>query len=521
MLHTYASMLEVWREACRHIEIAESVAAIADQLSQWLPIKRLLIRRLDPVTYHLETVADTLGSKDESRDRGLTELSSDNIERLMKWCQLGELAHCASRHHEHSFTLAAIPTSLTDNVLIGPLISEHDTVGLLIMQLRPDAKISEHDEVLCKRLLEPFAAALENDRRLRELKALRESAEADKRSLLSRLGRNALGDTVIGADNGLRQVMQRVQQVADSDAAVLVLGETGSGKEVIARSVHQRSTRAGGPFIRVNCGAIPPELVDSELFGHEKGSFTGAVSRRRGWFERADEGTLFLDEIGELPMAAQVRLLRVLQDGSFERVGGETSIQVDVRVVAATNNDLARMVQRGEFREDLWYRIAVFPIVLPPLRERSEDIPALAEHFAERAARRFGMKPQVLSAHDLSLLAAYPWPGNVREFNSVLERAVILGDGERLDVSQALGVASETTPTLPQSTSSNSERKQLKNTEIQPLDVVIRSHIERALVASRGRIEGPEGAADILRINPHTLRARMRKLAIDWSRYRQ
>ncbi|MFM9270739.1 sigma-54 interaction domain-containing protein [Halomonas elongata] len=514
-------MLEVWREACRHIEIAESVAAIADQLSQWLPIKRLLLRRLDPITYHLETVADALGSWDESRDRGLTELSSDDIEHLMQWCQRGELARCASRHNEYPFALAAIPNSLTDNVLIGPLISEHDTVGLLIMQLHPDAKVSENDEVLCKRLLEPFAVALENDRRLRELKALRESAEADKRSLLSRLGRDALGDTVIGADNGLRQVMQRVQQVADSDAAVLVLGETGSGKEVIARSVHQRSTRAGGPFIRVNCGAIPPELIDSELFGHEKGSFTGAVSRRRGWFERADEGTLFLDEIGELPMAAQVRLLRVLQDGSFERVGGETSIQVDVRVVAATNNDLARMVQRGEFREDLWYRIAVFPIVLPPLRERSEDIPALAEHFAERAARRFGMKPQVLSAHDLSLLAAYPWPGNVREFNSVLERAVILDDGERLDVSQALGVASETTPTLPQSTSSNAECKQLQNKEIQPLDVVIRSHIERALVASRGRIEGPEGAADILRINPHTLRARMRKLAIDWSRYRQ
>ena len=194
-------------------------------------------------------------------------------------------------------------------------------------------------------MLEPCAVALDNDHRLHELRALREAAEADKRFLLTRLGREELSAPIIGADRGLRSVMERVGLVTRSDVPVLILGETGSGKEVIARAIHDRSPRARGPFLRVNCGAIPPELIDSELFGHEKGSFTGATATRRGWFERANEGTLFLDEIGELPFAAQVRLLRVLQDGSFERVGGEHSIKVDVRIIAATHRDLAVMVQ--------------------------------------------------------------------------------------------------------------------------------------------------------------------------------
>ena len=217
---------------------------------------------------------------------------------------------------------------------------------------------------------------------MREIGALREAAEADKRSLLTKLGRRALGDTVVGADAGLRAVMERVELVARSDVPVLILGETGTGKELVARLIHNRSPRSAGPFIRVNCGAIPSELIDSQLFGHERGAFTGAVETRLGWFERADGGTLLLDELGELPLAAQVRLLRILQDGWLERVGGHSQIKVDVRMVAATHRDLAAMAAEGRFREDLWYRIAVFPIALPPLRDRREDIAALAAHFA-------------------------------------------------------------------------------------------------------------------------------------------
>ncbi len=241
-------------------------------------------------------------------------------------------------------------------------------------------------------LLEPFAVALENDHRLRELVALRESLEADKRSLLSRLDRHDISDSIVGAETGLKPVMEQIELVAHSDTPVLILGETGAGKEVVARAIHQRSRRTSGPFLRVNCGAIAPDLVDSELFGHERGSFTGAVGTRQGWFERADGGTLFLDECGELTPAAQVRLLRILQDGTFERVGGERALHVDVRIVAATHRDLAAMTEDGRFRQDLWYRLAVFPIRLPPLRDRPADISALAAHFALRRPSGWGCR---------------------------------------------------------------------------------------------------------------------------------
>jgi transcriptional regulator with GAF, ATPase, and Fis domain len=368
-------------------------------------------------------------------------------------------------------------------------------------------------------LLEPFAVALENDRRLRELTSLREALEADNRSLLSRLGRHDIVDSIVGAENGLKSVMEQIELVAPADAPVLVLGETGSGKEVVARAIHARSRRATWPFLRVNCGAIPPELVDSELFGHEKGSFTGAVNIRKGWFERADGGTLFLDECGELPPAAQVRLLRILQDGTFERVGGEKQLTVDVRIVAATHRDLHALVAAGRFREDLWYRVAVFPIRLPPLRERKQDIPSLAAHFALRAAKRLGAVPLVPGPEDIDLLLAYPWPGNVRELAAVIERAAILGDGKRLDVAGALGgIAAPPRPAptvaLPGPASLQPAPQQLT------LDRAMAEHIEAALRRTHGRIEGPFGAAQLLQINPHTLRARMRKLGLDWRRFR-
>jgi transcriptional regulator with GAF, ATPase, and Fis domain len=345
--------------------------------------------------------------------------------------------------------------------------------------------------------------------------------------------RDGLDDRIIGADGGLRPVMDRVAQVARSTAPVLILGETGSGKEVVARAIHLQSLRAGGPFIRVNCGAVSPELIDSELFGHERGSFTGAMASRRGWFEQAHEGTLFLDEIGELSPAAQVRLLRVLQDGILQRVGGENPLKVDVRVVAATHRDLAEMVRAERFREDLWYRLAVFPIALPPLREHREDIPAMAAHFARRAAARFGVTARPPTIRDLSLLAAYDWPGNARELAAVIDRAVLLGDGGQLDVERALGLATVSATATAGGGLSPATRlgghpavdwplatPAPRPEEIEPLDVVIRRHIERALAATAGRVEGPHGAARLLRINPHTLRARMRKLGIAWSRFR-
>jgi transcriptional regulator with GAF, ATPase, and Fis domain len=329
--------------------------------------------------------------------------------------------------------------------------------------------------------------------------------------------RQAGDERLIGGDTGLAAVMARAHLVSRSSAPVLLFGETGTGKEIIARAVHEHSTYRSGPFHRVNCGAIPSELIDSELFGHEPGAFTGAVARRKGWFEQADGGTLFLDEVGELALAAQVRLLRVVQDGEVVRVGGERAVKVRVRIVAATHRDLPAMVEAQAFREDLYYRLAVFPIVIPPLRDRPSDIRAFAEYFAERAANRFGLRAVPITDDEVRVLAEYRWPGNVREMAAVMDRAVLIGQGRSLDVAGALGQASRTGPAPSVRTGADNGPPAM----IEPLDVVIRRHIEAALQAAHGRVEGPHGAARTLRVNPHTLRARMRKLRIDWRGFRQ
>lgn len=374
---------------------------------------------------------------------------------------------------------------------------------------------------LARDLALPFGVVLANQQRRRVLNSERDAAEAERRTLLQRIKRPGLGDAIVGAEAGLREVMEAVEQVAPSDAPVLILGETGTGKEVVARALHVHSRRAKGPCLRVNCGAIPPELIDSELFGHERGSFTGVVGARKGWFERADGGTLFLDEIGELSAAAQVRLLRVLQDGSFQRVGGESRLNVDVRLVAATNLDLWTAVAVGKFREDLWFRIAVFPIPLPPLRERLQDIPALAAHFSLRAAERLGLPTRIPDASDLALLSAYPWPGNVRELASVIERAAILGNGKRLEVARSLGVHPGVGRSDPGSSASASKGLPSPESPVLPtLAEINRQHIEAALDRSHGRVDGPFGAARLLNLNPNTLRSKMCKLGIAPRTYR-
>jgi transcriptional regulator with GAF, ATPase, and Fis domain len=323
------------------------------------------------------------------------------------------------------------------------------------------------------------------------------------------------GERLIGGDTGLAAVMARARMVARSLAPVLLFGETGTGKEILARAVHEHSTFRSGPFRRVNCGAIAPELIDSELFGHEQGAFTGAVTRRKGWFEQAHGGTLFLDEVGELALAAQVRLLRVVQDGEVVRVGGERPVRVKVRIVAATHRDLPAMVESRTFREDLYYRLSVFPIVIPPLRDRPSDIRAFAEYFADRAANRFGLRSVPVSDDDVRVLARYRWPGNVREMAAVMDRAVLIGQGRVLDVAAALGQGPPTA-----SSPSASGAVAAQPVSIEPLDVVMQRHIEAALRETYGRVDGPHGAARLLRINPHTLRARMRKLKIDRRRFR-
>jgi len=503
-------LLDVWRQACREPRIDISAGAIAEIVRRRLPCDRLLVRRLDPLLGRLETLV-VIGQA------GGVAPPAPAPEGLVAWCLSGRVQRGPAAAVGQRLP-GLVPEAWDGAVLCGGLAFEDQALGVLALGAdQAGAYRLEHEPILAA-LCEPIAVALRNDHQLRELKALREAAEADRRSLLARLDRQDIADTIVGERSGLEGVMREVDLVARSDAPVLILGETGTGKEVVARAVHSRSARAAGPFLRVNCGAIPPELADSELFGHERGSFTGAVARRQGWFERADGGTLFLDEIGELTPAVQVRLLRILQDGSFERVGGHQPLHADVRLIAATHQDLQAMVAAGRFRADLWYRIHVFPIRLPPLRERPEDIPALARHFAQRAAQRLGLMPQAPAPADIALLLAYPWPGNVRELAAVMERAAILGDGRRLAVAEALGGG--VVPEPPPALAGGGVAAPAADQALATLDSAARVHIEAALTRCLGRIEGPFGAARVLGVNPNTLRARMRRLGIDWGRFR-
>jgi formate hydrogenlyase transcriptional activator len=310
------------------------------------------------------------------------------------------------------------------------------------------------------------------------------------------LDRASMFEEIVGSSSALQSVLAQVAKVAQTDSTVLILGETGTGKELVARAVHKRSRRASGAFIRVNCAAIPPSLVASELFGHEKGAFTGASQRRLGRFEAADGGTIFLDEIGELPPEAQVSLLRVLQEREIERVGSSHPIAVDVRVLAATNRDLEDAVERGTFREDLFYRLNVFPIRLPPLRERAEDIPILVEYLVDRLAKQSGKIIRKIEKQTLQRLTAYDWPGNVRELQNVIERAVVLVEGETFAIDESW----------------LAKRRGRSGSMLADGE---KAMIEAALAESQGRVAGPRGAAAKLGIPRQTLEWKIRNLNID------
>jgi len=511
---------EVWREVSRHIEIGESAENIFQLLRDFVPIHRLAVYRIDQE--HRRLIVAAFAPALPSQPLRSEEVAEWQLRKLVGWIRKGETALLDHRGADW------LPPSLRSDEdehdhFFAPLLGPHGTLGLFVLTPAGGTRLLPKHEAMIRLLQEPLGIALDNDRRLHELQMLREAAEADRRSLLTRLGRIEIADTVVGSESGLRHVLQRVRQTAQSEVPVLILGETGTGKELIAREIHNSSARQHGPFIRVNCGAIPSELIDSQLFGHEKGSFTGAVESRQGWFERASGGTLFLDEIGELPLNAQVRFLRVLQDGFVERVGGHQPIQVDVRVVAATHRDLAAMVVEGQFREDLWYRIAVLPVLIPPLRDRKEDIPALVEHMLDKAATRFGLTRVAATEDDIRLMHNYDWPGNIRELGAVIDRAALLGEGHTLDVAVALGTAQPARrklATAPAFSVSGVAPVTSHSSTFASLDDAIRSHIESALGAAYGRIEGPRGAAALLQVNPHTLRAKMRKLRIDWGAYR-
>jgi len=362
---------------------------------------------------------------------------------------------------------------------------------------------SEHIERL-ELLTESFSIAFANLLHYEQVQRFRKQLEDENAFLKSEL-RGEQQVEIIGAESGLRRVLQKVHQVAATDSTVLLLGETGVGKELVANAIHRDSHRKDGPFIKLNCGAIPDSLIDSELFGHEKGAFTGALQRKPGRFERAHGGTIFLDEVGELPLTAQARLLRVIQNREIERVGGTKVIPVDVRIVAATHQDLFAMVSARTFREDLFYRLNVFPIAIPPLRERMEDLPRLIEYVSRKKATALNIgKSFRPSPEELESMQRYRWPGNVRELENVIERALITEGANvvrlhRGDIPEPVAVP-------------------VSDGSAMPLDTVVAGHIMQVLKMTNGRVEGHYGAAEILQLHPSTLRAKMRKLGISFGR---
>jgi formate hydrogenlyase transcriptional activator len=345
---------------------------------------------------------------------------------------------------------------------------------------------------------------------IEDLRRAEQKLQQENVALREEIDKASMFEEIVGTSRPLKAVLSRIAKVAPTDSTVLITGETGTGKELIARAVHKRSQRCGRPFIGVNCAALPPTLVSSELFGHEKGAFTGATQRRLGRFETADRGTIFLDEVGELLPDTQAALLRVIQEREFERVGGGQPVRVDVRVIAATNRDLNAAVANGTFRQDLLYRLNVFPIEMPPLRERKDDILILVEYFVQRYANRAGRNIRSIDQKTLDLLQSYDWPGNIRELQNVIERSIILSSTDVFSVDE-LWLSKRTSPQA-----SRAETSPALNVEPR----TEREIIEAALAKTRGRVSGPLGAAAKLRIPPSTLETRIKALRINKQQFK-
>jgi formate hydrogenlyase transcriptional activator len=380
-----------------------------------------------------------------------------------------------------------------------PLVVRDRVLGILALGKREKTAYTQDEVDFLTQVSGQIAIAVENSLVLGELRDLKDKCDEESVCLEDEIGSELNFKEIVGRSGALQRVLRQVEVVAPTDSGVLIQGETGTGKELIARAIHNLSERRDRPFIKLNCAAIPSGLLESELFGHEKGAFTGAIIRKAGRFEVADKGTLFLDEVGDIPLELQPKLLRVLQEHEFERLGSSRTQQVDVRIIAATHRDLKQMVDDGEFRSDLFYRLHVFPLPVPPLRERREDIPILVRHYVDKYARRMNRRIETIPSQAMKAFARYMWPGNVRELQNFIERAVILSPGSSLRPPLA---------ELKQATI------QSRSSELSTLEEVEREHVLRAIRESNWIIGGPNGAAARLGMKRTTLAYRIRKLKI-------
>jgi len=499
---------QVTVKICSSLEIKTALERTYCYLKEHLPLDGISLTIRDPELAALRRVVKIDGERLEPLD-DIFPLSADLWEEVLSWEIHTPTIMNLDQDRVMRQLIPYIQLEQDSGILI-PLWVDDQFLGGLVLRACGKGRYEKVHVRLLAEVAEPFAIALANALAHEKLITYRDILLDDNRFLNKELFLQNSYE-IIGGNSGLRYVMEMVRQVAPLNNSVLLSGETGTGKEVIANAIHAGSPRRDKPFIKVNCGAIPESLIDSELFGHEKGAFTGAVTEKRGRFERADGGTIFLDEIGELPLSAQVRLLRVLQEREIERVGGSRPIPLDIRVIAATHRNLQSMVDDNLFREDLWYRLNVFPIMIPPLRQRREDIPALTRHFVARKSSNMGVhEPPAIAPGALQRLVAYDWPGNVRELENLVERELILHRREQLLFNSVL-------PAEQKVIAADAAAVTMADSLLR-LDEVAALHIGRVLKMTQGKINGPGGAAELLGLEPNTLRARMDKLGITYRR---
>lgn len=494
----YRALLEVTNVLNSQRDTDSLWRAIAEQINQVVPWERasITLYRSDTDSFRFYAVETSLPARVLQRDAVIPRTGS-----AVGWVYENRRSHVRPNlRRERIFIEDDFYLKERLGRMINlPLLAGERCLGTLNIGSVQSGEPDPDDMEFLRQVATQIAYAIAHVQAYEEIDLLRQRLAQENEYLVEEIKLTHNFGTMVGESPALRKILTQAEAVSSTSATVLITGETGTGKELLARAIHELSRRRNKPFVRVNCAAIPMGLVESELFGHERGAFTGADQRRPGRFELADGGTLFLDEIGEMPLEVQVKLLRVLEDGEIDRVGGTRPVPVDVRIVAATNADLLSAIEAGRFRSDLYYRLGVFPLVLPPLRERPDDIPRLARHFLEQYRVKLKRPPLEFSAGTIDRLVRYTWPGNVRELQNLIERGVILARSSVVEIDDQLLTSS--TPIAQANPPIN-------------LHEIEREHIKHVLEKTHWRIYGPYGAATQLGLNPSTLRSRMKKLGI-------
>jgi len=495
----YRLLLEITNALVGNLDRRELFQAIAQELQKGPTFDRTGITLFDPSTDHFQiyaletTVVPLALQRGDDIPRQGSGMGVVFDQQQMLYRQ--ELPDKHRFFEDEHF----IAEGLRSVVYI-PLITKRRVLGTFQVASQIPHQYSESDIGFLLHVAKQLALVLENTLAYEEINSLKEQLARENVYLQEEIKSQSNHEEIIGCDQALQAVLKDVDKVARTDSSVLITGETGTGKELFARAIHQNSHRSHHPLIKVNCAALSPGLVESELFGHEKGSFTGALQKKIGRFELAHNGTIFLDEVGDIPAETQVKLLRILQEQEFERVGGTQTMKVNVRVIAATNRDLVSAMGQQKFREDLFYRLNVFPLHIPPLRERKRDIPILARYFVDKYAGFLGKRIEGIHPTTLERLIQYSWPGNIREFENIIERAIILTEGSTLTIEEGWPSLGLTKPRT--------------SSEFVSLEDMEREYLLKVLQKTKWVIGGTKGAAEILEVHPNTLRSRLEKLGI-------